>query len=746
MKIRLKQKIMGLACVAALLPTVMLLALSAYQRQKTSAQVSNELNILIQDNVRQVVLDVYHTGEAAADLAQSQVDQSLTAAKEILGRAGEVGFTQEKVNWLATNKATGSAIPISLPKMTIGGKWLGQNLDPAVASPVVDEVTRISGAQCTVFQRMNERGDMLRVATNIETADHSRAVGTFIPEISADGSPDPIVAAVLRGETYHGRAFVVSDWYTSAYEPLRDRQGKTVGMLFVGVGQRRLDGLLKGVAAIKVGKTGSVFVLGGKNELKGRYLVPEAGHKEGESVWDARDAEGKSYAQILINKALDLKESQVEFASYLWKDENGGALRKKSAAIAYFQPWDWVIVASTYEDEFFDAHKVVNSALAGLFWWSAGCGLLMAGVALAIAFVLAGMVVRPLQSITSIAGQIAQGDLVEATRSVRTLRVKGGSPANPAANDTAVGAQTVPDDETGLLFESIRTMTQNLHSLVGQVKQSSIQLVSTSTEIAAASRQQEATVADFGTSTNEVVAATKEISATSRELVQTMNDVTHLAAGTASLAGSGRNGLVGMETTMRQLVDATKSISKKLAVISDKASNITTVVTTIAKVADETNLLSLNAAIEAEKAGEYGLGFSVVAREIRRLADQTAVATLDIEEMVKEMRSAVSAGVMEMDKFTEEVRTSVQEVSAISAQLGKIIEQVQSLTPRFDSVNSGMQVQAQGAEQISKAMVQLSDAARQTAESLREFNKATEQLNESARGLRSEVSRFRVNG
>ncbi|MCA1993616.1 MAG: methyl-accepting chemotaxis protein, partial [Coleofasciculus sp. S288] len=168
-------------------------------------------------------------------------------------------------------------------------------------------------------------------------------------------------------------------------------------------------------------------------------------------------------------------------------------------------------------------------------------------------------------------------------------------------------------------------------------------------------------------------------------------------------------------------------------------------VTTITKVADQTNLLSLNAAIEAEKAGEYGLGFAVVAREIRRLADQTAVATLDIENMVREMQSAVSTGVMEMDKFTKEVGQSVEDVRDISVQLGSIIEQVQALSPRFEAVNQGMETQSQGAQQINEAMVQLSEASSQTATALREINSAIEQLNDAAHGLRHEISRFKVN-
>jgi len=167
-------------------------------------------------------------------------------------------------------------------------------------------------------------------------------------------------------------------------------------------------------------------------------------------------------------------------------------------------------------------------------------------------------------------------------------------------------------------------------------------------------------------------------------------------------------------------------------------------VTTITKVADQTNLLSINAAIEAEKAGEYGLGFLVVAREIRRLADQTAVATLDIERMVKDMQQSVSAGVMEMDKFSEQVRKGVEEVARLSGQLGQIIAAVTSLTTRFEQVNEGMAAQSQGAEQIREAMVRLSEGANQTVRSLSEFNRATDQMREAVGSLKEDVSFFTI--
>src|SRR5258705_12252098 len=126
-----------------------------------------------------------------------------------------------------------------------------------------------------------------------------------------------------------------------------------------------------------------------------------------------------------------------------------------------------------------------------------------------------------------------------------------------------------------------------------------------------------------------------------------------------------------MKTPVQQIVEASSSINDRLAVLSDKAGNIGAVVTTITKVADQTNLLSLNAAIEAEKAGEYGRGFAVVATEIRRLADQSALATGDIEQIVKEMQSAVSAGVMGMDKFSEEVRRGGGVVQKVSDELSQ---------------------------------------------------------------------------
>jgi methyl-accepting chemotaxis protein WspA len=312
------------------------------------------------------------------------------------------------------------------------------------------------------------------------------------------------------------------------------------------------------------------------------------------------------------------------------------------------------------------------------------------------------------------------------------------------ASDLTARVAIDSKDEVGRLASSINGVISKIHSVVARVRESCLQVLSTASEIAATAQQQDTTVQGLSSATTEVAAAVREITATSKELSGTMNEVNERVNQAADLATAGQSRLAQMETTMQQLVESTLSISAKLALIRDKADAINTIVTTITKVADQTNLLSINAAIEAEKAGEYGRGFLVVAREIRRLADQTAVATLDIENMVRHMQDAVSAGVMQMDKFSGEVRAGVGRVAEINGQTGQIIEEVHGLHDRFHTVNEGMRNQSIGAEQINEAMGTMTTNIKQTAHALEEFNKATAHLRHAVELLNQEVAQFKI--
>nr|WP_240202502.1 methyl-accepting chemotaxis protein [Pseudomonas sp. ICBG1301] len=365
--------------------------------------------------------------------------------------------------------------------------------------------------------------------------------------------------------------------------------------------------------------------------------------------------------------------------------------------------------ATTAIDDAVAAAKIsmfVSLALAILA--AALCGLL-----------LMRAITAPMQRIVSILGTMRDGDLSKRLNLERK-------------------------DEFGAVETGFNDMMTELTALVSQAQRSSVQVTTSVTEIAATSKQQQATATETAATTTEIGATSREIAATSKDLVRTMTEVSTAADQASVAAGSGQQGLARMEETMHSVMGAADLVNAKLAILNEKAGNINQVVVTIVKVADQTNLLSLNAAIEAEKAGEYGRGFAVVATEVRRLADQTAVATYDIEQMVREIQSAVSAGVMGMDKFSEEVRRGMFEVQQVGEQLSQIIHQVQALAPRVLMVNEGMQAQATGAEQINHALVQLGDASSQTVESLRQASFAIDELSQVAVGLRSGVSRFKV--
>ncbi len=353
--------------------------------------------------------------------------------------------------------------------------------------------------------------------------------------------------------------------------------------------------------------------------------------------------------------------------------------------------------------------------------WSQAVGLLFILLALVVCLIvfLRALVLKPLKAVSSVANKLANFDL-------------------------GVTINATNNDEVGRLLRAIDDMACSFRNVVGQVQRSGIQVSSSSSQLAATVREQEATMENQVESMDKMVKEVEGISTVAVGLKETMRQVAARSQETAGFASSGQNDLSRMEEAMENMEKASGSISGRLQTINEKAENITNVVVTITKVAEQTNLLSLNAAIEAEKAGEYGRGFNVVAREIRRLADQTAVATLDIEQMVQEMHAAVSAGVMEMDKFIGEVKRSSEDVGKISGQLARIIEQVQALSPSFENVNISMVQQSGNAQTINTAMVALSEEMRETLDSLSETYSAIEQLNEAAKGLHDEVSRFKV--
>ena len=364
--------------------------------------------------------------------------------------------------------------------------------------------------------------------------------------------------------------------------------------------------------------------------------------------------------------------------------------------------------------------------------------LLCVGLAAGVMVIVTRNITRPLARVVNLTTDIATGKVKEAFERLKSGEFREFIP------DDDPGGHARTRDETCKLIRSVSTMTENLNGLLVKVMQACNQVAGSATQAAAAVREVEAAVSEQAASTNEVSATSKQIYATVQELARTMGSVMKMASDAAHTASGGVSSLDGIRSAIDGLISSSGAMTRTFESINEKAGNIDQVITTITKVANRTNLLSLNAAIEAEKAGEKAGGFSVVALEMRRLADQTAVAALDIEKQIREMQQAVREGVSSVESYAQQTQASSAAVTELSSGLGQVIEGTTKLGPQFEAVNSGMQMQSQGAGQIAEAMVNLGEAASQTKASMAEFREVALDLHNAVRELQAEVGRFSI--
>lgn len=397
---------------SALVTAIALLWLAVWQSAKYGELAQREVNALIDADLDHITRGVYNLVQAEHEAVQQQVNDGLRLARHVLSTAGEVSQADETVPWKAVNQFDNSSTNILLPKLLLGGQWLGQNATPTRPTPVVDEVARLVGDHATVFQLMNERGDMIRVATTVLANDGQRAIGSYIPAFLPGGATNPVIATIKRGETYRGRAFVVNAWHITAYEPLRDPSGRLVGALYVGFAQKSAEARVRrAILQTLVGKTGYVYVLGGQAEERGHYIVSQHGERDGENIWDSRDSDGHAVIQAIILRAIALKPGELATERYRWQNPRETAPRWKIVRLAYFEPWDWVIGTSVYEDELQTYAAVLNNGRQRMTMTMA-----VAGLAITLCVGLAGIlmarnIARPVRQMTQVAERIIEGDL-----------------------------------------------------------------------------------------------------------------------------------------------------------------------------------------------------------------------------------------------------------------------------------------------------------------------------------------------
>ncbi|MBN2169697.1 MAG: Cache 3/Cache 2 fusion domain-containing protein [Candidatus Krumholzibacteriota bacterium] len=407
----IKGKILTLGIAAVTLTVACLIVVVGIQKSRLQEDMLAEIDTLSKGETAKISRDVLLMCRVYQESLEQKLRADLEVAGELLTQAGSLRLTDELADWEAVNQYTKASSRVSLPVMAAGTTEFRENRDPRITSPVVDRVRQLMGGTCTIFQRVNAAGDMLRICTNVEKTDGTRATGTYIPAVNPDGRPNPVISAIKRGETFVGRAYVVNGWYVTAYKPLYGDDGELAGVLYVGVPQDDIQSLRQGIMDITVGKSGYIYVLGGSGAEKGHYIISKDGKRDGENIWEARDSDGNLFIQDIVNTAIALPEGEVAFKRYPWKNQGEDVVRYKVAAVSYFAPWDWVIGVGTYEDDFAESTAAVAASFNQMLLAVIGSGLVMMLLSAFAALALASRIARPLRSMGETAQRLAVGDL-----------------------------------------------------------------------------------------------------------------------------------------------------------------------------------------------------------------------------------------------------------------------------------------------------------------------------------------------
>ncbi len=411
---------LGIGCV--LVTASAMVIVGVWQGNVFSGQVRLEAEKIINADLNHITESVYNLIKAQDESIQQKVNHDLNVARFVLQGMGEIKLSHETVPWTATNQYTNQQVKINLPKMMVGDQWLGQNELMWNHTAVVDKVKGLVGGTATIFQLMNKQGDMLRVATNVEKGGGKRAIGTFIPSKNPDGKDNPVVSAVMVGETYRGIAYVVNAWYVTAYEPIYNQAEEVIGALYVGVKQENIASLRKAIMDVVIGKTGYVFILGGRGEDQGHYIISKNSRRDGENIWESMDAEGHKFIQSIVKKAVACMPGEFATERYQWKNPDDDAPRWKIVRLAYYEPWDWVIGASVYEDELQDFMNELTAGYKDMVQTFIFVAVIFAIAGGIIAWFFSKPVTHALSVVTRAATKLTKTDLPRLEQTMQSVK------------------------------------------------------------------------------------------------------------------------------------------------------------------------------------------------------------------------------------------------------------------------------------------------------------------------------------
>ncbi|GAA2726944.1 methyl-accepting chemotaxis protein [Cellulomonas aerilata] len=689
----LRAQLVTMGAGAVVLTAVLLTALSGVQTGALARQAGADV-----DHLNSAAMD--QTSVQALGLVSTQVatvtermEASIRVAQQVLASHGPLAL-EGAVPWTVTNQVTKAQTSMELPRVTVGGRWLGQNADMATPTPVVDDIAALLGTPTTLFQRTGPEGDMLRVATSVPTDTGARAIGTAIPASQPDGTPTPVVQALLAGESFFGTATVVGKPYVSAYAPIVVG-GEVIGALFVGLAQTEVDVPLRAALAdVRVGGTGYMTVL----DAAGTHVVPPPGAVEGESALEDVDAAGDPYAQRLLDAAAQLEPGGTAVVRV---DTVAGG--PATVHLTRFAPWGWTLAAWGFDSEL----QVVPDRLQAGSTALVRNGLL-AGLAVTLA---AGALVVLVSG--RIVGRV--GRLTQALRRV-------------AARDLSVQVHAEGADEIGVMGIALGEAIDGMRDAVGRMQASADSVRATASHLDGSS----GTLGEVaGAATTRADSAARSASVVSSEVRAVTAAMTQMRSAISSIA----EGVAAASTQASAAVDMTADAAEAATRLGGSSSEIAAVLTTVTQIAGQTNLLALNATIEAARAGEAGRGFAVVAGEVKDLAQQTAHAI----ETIGPVLTAVSRDAGDVRSAIERITASIVVVDQHQSAMAAAVEEQTTTT---GEIERNLVTAATSTTDIAGTVTFVAEAAQQTSAGVEDVRRAVADLGSVAARLGAGVEEF----
>lgn len=393
---------------------------------------------------------------------------------------------------------------------------------------------------------------------------------------------------------------------------------------------------------------------------------------------------------------------------------------------AYYKPWNWLVGTMTDEREFREGRADLSGQTDTLTRKIVFAGAIFAAMAIGIAWIMASRMSRSIRSLARVANFQSRGDI--------------------AAAEKILSGKSSVVAEFDELFKAVLLMARSLTRLISALKLRGEDVAERAGRISETSDTLDVIASEEAASTKNAASTGSKILGASEALNKNARGSAFEVSRTLDIARESGESLRLLKNNYDALTAASENVAGKLAVINGNVEKITGIVTTINEVSRQTNLLSLNASIEAEKAGEFGLGFAVVARQIRRLADKTSVASANIENIVRQMQSSVNSGVMEMDRFGAKMRQSSKIIMETADMLARAVSDIEAIGPQFEGIASGIGELSENARRISATMLELSDSSVRARDRISEFRAAVKSLDAVSVSVLEAVARFKIDG